>query len=166
MGFGFKIVRLLVILVAGLSAFVPTLAHAAVCDPSVISLRGDWGQAKFSIEIADDSAERAQGLMHRDQMPRTAGMLFIYEAPQTVAFWMKNTLIPLDMIFVDKTGLVTAIHENAVPLDETAIPGGSDVLYVLEINAGMVSVLGIGAGSQISHPRIDQNIALWTCEAQ
>lgn len=166
MGFGCKIAKLFVIWAVGLALLMPGLSNAAVCDASVINLRGDWGQAQYSIEIADDSAARAQGLMHREQMPRTAGMLFIYGAPQSVVFWMRNTLIPLDMIFIDKTGLVTAIHENAIPLDGTPIPGGSDVLYVLEINAGMVSVLGISVGSQVLHPNIDQNIALWACEAQ
>ena len=138
---------------------------AAPCDASAVNLRGDWGQARFSIEVADDVAERAQGLMFREQMAATAGMLFIYEEPQTVAFWMRNTLIPLDMIFLDETGLVTVVQENAVPLDETPIPGGDGVLMVLEINGGMAATLGITPGSQMLYPQIDQNIAIWPCEA-
>ncbi len=140
-------------------------AMAVPCDASSVSLRGDWGQARFSIEIADDVTERAQGLMFRESMAATAGMLFIYEEPQTVAFWMRNTLIPLDMIFLDETGLVTVVQENAVPLDETPIPGGDDVLMVLEINGGMASTLGITPGSQMLHPQIDQNLAIWPCSA-
>lgn len=166
MGFSFKIDTK-----TFASAFAFTLAgvgtaSAAVCDPEKIGLRGGWGQAQFSIEIADDFAERSQGLMNREQMARNAGMLFIYDAPQPVAFWMRNTLIPLDMIFIDPTGLVTAIHENAIPLDETAIPGGDNVQYVLEVNGGMTGLLGIEVGTQVQHPGIDQNVALWGCEAQ
>jgi len=166
MGFSFKKIA-----ASAGAAFVAFLAgagtvSAAVCDSEKIGLRGDWGQAQFSIEIADDFAERAQGLMNREQMARNAGMLFVYDAPQPVAFWMRNTLIPLDMLFIGPRGQVTAIHENAVPLDETAIPGGDNVQYVLELNGGTAALMGITIGSQVQHPAIDQNTALWGCEAQ
>ena len=78
---------------------------------------------------------------------------------------MENTLIPLDMIFVDPTGLVTQVHENARPLDRTPIPGGDRVLYVLEINGGLAGVLGIAAGSQMRTPLVDRDIAVWPCNA-
>ena len=84
--------------------------------------------AGFNIELADDPKERSLGLMNRKSLPQSAGMLFAYEKPQAVSFWMRNTLIPLDMIFMDATGRVTHIHENAIPLDETGIPGGDDVI--------------------------------------
>ena len=141
------------------------LANAA-CDPGRVSLRGDWGQAAFSVELADDASERATGLMNRPQMDRFAGVLFVYEQPQRVAFWMKNTLIPLDMIFADATGTVTLVHSNAVPGDETAIPGGGPVQFVLEINGGLARQLGIGAGSQMQHPAIAQDAAAWACAEQ
>ena len=162
MGFGGKISALLL---GGAAAILLSAGavRAAACDAGVISLRGDWGQAQFSIEVADDAAERAQGLMHREAMARNAGMLFIYDAPQSVAFWMRNTLIALDMLFIDATGLVTAIHENAIPLDETAIPGGTAVQFVLEVNAGMTALLGIDVGTEVHHPGIDQDAAVWGC---
>ncbi len=138
-------------------------AHSACVDDR-IELRGDWGTARFRIEVADDREERAQGLMHRESMATTAGMLFVYERPQAVAFWMRNTLIPLDMIFIDETGLVQHIHENAVPLDETPIPGGQNIQFVLEINGGMASRLGITEGSEIRHPSVEQGEAVWPCE--
>ncbi|MEE9427358.1 MAG: DUF192 domain-containing protein [Paracoccaceae bacterium] len=162
MGFDFKKYLTFAIAVAGSAA----AATAGDCDMTSLNLRGDWGQAQFSIEIADDVAERAQGLMNREEMARTAGMMFIYDAPQSVTFWMRNTLIPLDMIFIDPSGLVTSIHENAIPLDETPIPGGQGVQYVLEINGGLIATFGISVGSQVKHPEIDQKNALWPCPVQ
>ncbi len=140
-------------------------AAAAVqdCADDAVTLRGPWGQARFSVEVADDAAERAVGLMNRERMPRMSGMLFVYETPQRVAFWMKNTLIPLDMLFMDETGTVQRIHENARPLDTTAIPGGEAIQYVLEINGGMARLLGITPGSVLSHPAIDPKVAAAPC---
>ncbi len=166
MGFGIKTTNIVFSGIFGFSVLAALPVSAVDCDDAVIGLRGDWGQARFNIEIADDPAERAQGLMNRENMPRTSGMLFIYDTPQAVAFWMRNTLIPLDMLFIDPTGVVSTIQENAVPLDETAIPGGENIQYVLEINGGMSELFGITVGSQVLHPRIDQNITVWGCNAQ
>ncbi|TVP71186.1 MAG: DUF192 domain-containing protein [Rhodobacteraceae bacterium] len=136
----------------------------AVCAPGSVDLRGDWGQARFSVEIADTEETRARGLMHRSSLPRSAGMLFIYDRPTTASFWMRNTLISLDMIFVDPTGRVSHVHHEAIPLDETPIPGGDNVLMVLEINGGLARALGIDAGSALRHPRLAQDSALWPCD--
>ena len=143
-----------------LAAGVPV---QAACSEERVDLRGDWGQARFRVEIADTDALRAQGLMNRENLARSAGMLFIFEAPTSPSFWMRNTLIPLDMIFVDPTGAVTHIHQNAVPHDTTPIPGGDNVLMVLEINGGLSEAMGIDVGSQLRHPRLDDDIALWGC---
>ncbi len=138
-------------------------AHAA-CAPDRVTLQGPWGQAQFTIELADDDAERGRGLMFRESMPQRAGMLFVYERPQSVSFWMRNTLIPLDMIFVDKTGIVQRVHSNAVPLDETPIFGGDNILAVLEINGGLALQYGIAAGTLLQHPSFDQSTAAWPCD--
>lgn len=135
----------------------------ADCDPARVDLKGDWGSARFSVELADDPQERSLGLMNRETMPRSAGMLFVYEQPQRAVFWMKNTLIPLDMIFMDETGTVTRIHENAVPLDLTGIDGGEKVQFVLEINGGLSGRLGITEGSVLRHPSIGSDAA-WPCD--
>ena len=140
-----------------------TSAALAECDVARVDLKGDWGQARFSVEVADTPQERSLGLMHRESMPTSAGMLFVYERPQPVSFWMRNTLIPLDMIFMDETGTVQRIHENAVPLDETKIPGGDDIQFVLEINGGLAARLGIEEGSLLRHPAIGDDAA-WSCE--
>ncbi|NBB98319.1 MAG: DUF192 domain-containing protein [Alphaproteobacteria bacterium] len=139
-------------------------AAVAQCAPDRVDLRGDWGQARFSVEVVDTPESRAQGLMFRESLPRSAGMLFIYEAPTVASFWMRNTLIPLDMLFVDPEGRVSHIHHDARPGDETPIPGGDNVLMVLEINGGLARVLGIETGSALRHPRLDQTDALWPCE--
>lgn len=137
---------------------------SASCDEARVDIRGDWGQARFTVEVADEPAERAQGLMNRPSMPSGAGMLFVYPAPQRATFWMRDTLIPLDMIFLDETGTVTHIHENAVPLDETTIDGGPGVLAVLEINGGLSSRFGISVGDTLRHPALAADTAAWPCD--
>ncbi len=151
------------VLVAAVFAFVP-FASFAECAENRVDLRGDWGKARFTVEVADTHDARAVGLMNRPSMAAAAGMLFVYEFPQRVAFWMENTLIPLDMIFMSADGVVRHIHENAVPLDCTTIPGGDDIQYVLEINGGMSAMLGLSVGSDLRHPAIDPALAAWPCE--
>lgn len=124
----------------------------AVCADDKVTVKGDWGQAKFTVDVADDFEERAQGLMFVESMPTLQGMLFVYERPQSVSFWMKNTLIPLDMIFVSPQGEILRIHENAIPGDRTPIPGGDGVQMVLEINGGLSRRLGIVEGDVMQHP--------------
>jgi uncharacterized protein len=144
--------------------FAPLNSAWASCAPDRVDLRGMFGQARFTVEIADTNETRMIGLMNRASMPRSVGMLFIYDAPTRASFWMENTLIPLDMIFVDPTGLVTRVHYNAVPLDRTPISGGENVLMVLEINGGLAQAMGIAEGAQLRHPRLDQSLAAWPCD--
>lgn len=145
-----------------LALMLPAGAWAS-CSDEVVQLRGDWGEARFRVEVADDPAERSQGLMHRTEMAASAGMLFVYPAPQRAVFWMRNTLIPLDMIFADVSGTVTHVHENAIPLDETNIDGGDGVQFVLEINGGLAGAMGIVPGSELRHPAIPAPDAVWPC---
>ncbi|MFD2738681.1 DUF192 domain-containing protein [Sulfitobacter aestuarii] len=145
-------------------AFVASVSAAAAgCREDQVFLRGDWGQARFSVEVADDPEARARGLMFRESLPASAGMLFVYEKPQPLSFWMRNTLIPLDMLFVDAGGVVRRIHHMARPHDETAIIGGDDLLSVLEINGGMARRLGITEGSALRHPAFSGPAAAWPC---
>lgn len=137
---------------------------AAQCQPDHVDLRWQGGKARFSVEVADDFEERARGLMFRKNMPRFSGMLFVYPEPAKVAFWMKNTLIPLDMIFLDETGAVAAIHEQAIPGDLTPIPGGENILAVLEVNGGLVRKLGIPIGAQMRHSAFAVKKAIWPCQ--
>lgn len=132
------------------------------CSETVVRLRGDFGSARFTVDVADDDAERSKGLMFVDSMPTSKGMLFVYPRAQRVAFWMKNTLIPLDMIFADSKGVVTKVHSNAIPGDLTAIPGNGMVQFVLEINGGLAQQMGISEGAQLQHPSIVEGV--WPCE--
>lgn len=136
---------------------------AGECRDDQVFLRGDWGQARFSVQVVDDAEARAQGLMHVKNMPRASGMLFVYPYPRQVGFWMKNTLIPLDMIFMDDTGTVTRVHHEAVPLDETPIMGGEGIRLVLEINGGLAKQMGITEGTQMRHPAVGSDKAAWPC---
>ena len=139
-------------------------ALAGECREDQVLLRGDWGQARFTVELADDPDERATGLMNRESMPQSSGMLFVYPAPHSAGFWMKNTLIPLDMLFLDQTGTVAHIHHEAVPLDESPIFGGDGILAVLEINGGLARRMGIEEGSQLRHPAFEPDQAAWPCD--
>ena len=89
---------------------------------------------------------RAKGLMFRQHMPEDRGMLFDFEREEPVAMWMRNTYIPLDMLFIRANGVVHRVHERAQPLDETTIPAGAPVRFVLELNGGVAAKLGIKAG--------------------
>jgi len=135
---------------------------SAACSEGVAALRWPDGSARFTVEIADDAAERAQGLMFRESLDPSAGMLFIYDRPQPAAFWMKNTLIPLDILFFDASGRLTGFHENAVPHDETPLPGGNAVAMVLEIPGGRARALGLSGAVELQHPRLPDPV--WPCE--
>jgi uncharacterized membrane protein (UPF0127 family) len=143
--------------------FTAIAAPAETCRDDTVFLRGDWGSARFTVEVVDTVRSRAQGLMFRESLPRSRGMLFVYERPSFVAFWMKNTLIPLDMIFVDQHGVVQRVHHQAIPGDLTQIPGGDGILAVLEINGGLARAMGIVAGSEMRHPAF-QDDAVWPCK--
>lgn len=145
-------------------ALLPGRAIAA-CDEDMLDLRWSGGTAHFEVEIADDPAERATGLMHRATMPSSSGMLFVYDSPRMVSFWMKDTLIPLDMLFIDARGVVRAIRENAVPQDLTPIPSGQEVQFVLEVNGGLSARLGIEPGAEMRYLLIDPAQAAWLCDA-
>ncbi|MCA0043571.1 DUF192 domain-containing protein [Celeribacter litoreus] len=143
----------------GLSLLTGAAVAETACRADEVIITGDGQETRFSVEIADDAGERSLGLMHREEMARGHGMLFLYEEPQPVAFWMANTLIPLDMIFVDHRGVVVKVHENAVPLDRTPIPGGDSIFAVLEINGGLAKPLGIGPGDVLRHPGFGSDAA-------
>lgn len=151
-------------LIAALCAGLYGTPVGAECAPGVVDIRGEFGQARFTVELADTGPERAQGLMFRESLPSSAGMLFLYDSPQRASFWMKNTLIPLDMIFADQTGRVMRVHSNARPGDLKPVDGGAGVETVLEINGGLAARLGIGPGAELRHPSIDDDLAAWPCD--
>lgn len=112
------------------------------------------GDYRFNIEIADTDAERANGLMFRTALAPDAGMLFDFAEERDVAFWMRNTFIPLDMIFIGADGTVRGVHANAAPHDPASIPSGAAVRFVLEIPGGRAAEIGLRVGDRLDHPRV------------
>ena len=110
------------------------------------------GPHKFTVELATTPAQMAQGLMFRKSLAPDAGMLFDYQPPSVATMWMKNTLIPLDMLFVDATGHIVNIHERAVPGSLETIAAAAPVRAVIELNGGTAARLGIRPGDQVIFP--------------
>lgn len=142
----------------------------ADCRPDVALFATSEGVQNFTVEIADNDESRARGLMFRRGLDENAGMLFVYDRPRTVSFWMRNTYIPLDLIFMDSHGVIRHIHHNARPLDETSIPGAAigdpnpERQMILEIAAGEADRRGLKPGIAMAHPRLDQKQAEWRCK--
>lgn len=104
----------------------------------------------FEVEVADTPEERGRGLMHRDELAADRGMLFVFPRRERIAMWMRNTRIPLDMLFIDHDGQVLQIHERAVPYSEETIASRRRVRYVLELVGGSAERLGIGEGAVVA----------------
>lgn len=150
--------------ILGLAAAAALSAPAvAACREDVVDLKAGDASARFTVEIADDMFERARGLMHRTEMPLGHGMLFLFDPPRAVAFWMKDTPLPLDMIFIDETGTVLNVIANAEPFTEDPRPSEGVALAVLEVNGGLAERYGIGKGAVVRHPAFGE-AAAWPCE--
>lgn len=106
----------------------------------------------FAIEIADEPAEQATGLMFRPALASDAGMLFVFDPPRPASFWMRNTMIPLDMLFIDDGGRVESIAERTDTYSQRVSESLGPVRAVLEINGGLSRRLGIVPGTQLRHP--------------
>jgi uncharacterized membrane protein (UPF0127 family) len=133
------------------------------CREDEIVVTGPFGTARFAVTVARTPQEQARGLMFVRRMSDDTGMLFAYDSPRRVSFWMRNTLIPLDMLFIDAEGRVRHIHENAQPRDETPVPSRGPVVGVLEINGGLSSQVGIAPGAVVRHPALPQGEMLLRC---
>jgi uncharacterized membrane protein (UPF0127 family) len=136
------------------------LAAAAACaqdseikyDRSSLVIVTGAREIKFDIEMALTEPQREHGLMFRKSLGPYEGMLFDFYREQPVSFWMKNTLIPLDMVFIAADGTIRHVHANAKPLSTDTIPSEYPVRAVLEINGGTAGLLGIKPGDKVKHP--------------
>ena len=136
-------------------AFAAILAPlAAFADENRLTLHTGTGDYSFNVEVVDTDATRAKGLMYVTELAEDAGMLFDFKDERDVSFWMRNTFIPLDMIFVDANGIVKNVHVNAHPHDPTGIPSEGPVQYVLEIPGGRSVEIGLKPGDKMDHDRI------------
>lgn len=142
--------RLLLVVV--LSVALAACGDSAAEQNSLSVITADGREHEFQVELALTQAEQMQGLMFRDSMAENAGMLFYFPQNAERRFWMKNTLIPLDIIYIKEDGYIHHIHPNAIPHDLTGIPSNGDARAVLEINGGLAAQLDMKAGDQIKHP--------------
>ena len=117
-----------------------------------ISLNYQETSSSYKVEIADTSEKAALGLMYRKSMPQNHGMLFVFPYPKIVKMWMKNTYLPLDMIFFNAHNQVVCLHENARPLDESIISCPYPAQKVLELNAGEIRAKNIRLGTILNYP--------------
>ena len=142
--------RLAAALLVAASASLGALAPAHAAGQATIEIVSKNGVHPFSVELATDDAERARGLMFRKSLPEGQGMLFDFKREGPVSFWMHNTYISLDMIFIAGDGRIVHIAENAKPLSDDLIPSGGSVRAVLEVIAGTAQQLGIASGDRVT----------------
>lgn len=132
---------------------VPSGGARQSAETSRLAIESKGGVHHFTVELADSPEERSIGLMHRTELGRDAGMLFDFglpPAPQSM--WMKNTLIPLDMAFIDADGTIIRIEAMTTPQSLTSVPSGGAVRAVLEVNGGRLAEIGATEGDRIRHP--------------
>jgi uncharacterized protein len=135
------------------SAFLAlSVSLGQAAEKSVLEIVTKTGVHSFSVEVVDNDADRAKGLMHRRSLPEGTGMLFDFHREQDVSFWMQNTFIPLDMIFIRADGRIHRIAENTAPLSLEQVPSRGPVRGVLEVIAGTSRKLGIAPGDRVAHP--------------
>lgn len=125
---------------------------AMAAGDGTLVLKTNSGPHSFKIEIADTNGERALGLMYRRELPADAGMLFLYDPPQLITMWMRNTILPLDMIFIGTDGRVHRIESNTEPFSTEIISSDGTVQGVLEVNAGTAATIGLKAGDEVVYP--------------
>lgn len=116
-----------------------------------LSVKTDRGVQSFQVEVADDDRERQYGLMCRRALAADRGMLFVFPAPRPQRFWMRNTLIPLDIIYIGANGRVVSISRNVRPLDESGAPSIAPAQFVLELAAGRAAQIGLLPGDRVLH---------------
>lgn len=147
-------------------ALLRSLSLVVLMLACVTVMRGATGQEKlealaivtssgthpFSVEVMRTESQRERGLMFRRFLPNDRGMLFDFKSEQPIMMWMKNTYLPLDMIFISRSGKVVGIARNTEPLSERIVPSGAPASAVLEVNAGTVIKIGLEIGDKIDHP--------------
>jgi uncharacterized membrane protein (UPF0127 family) len=133
-----------------LSTATENVAPGFVKGGEVVFYKNGNKIIKIDVEIAADNVQRAKGLMYRPSMPDSVGMLFVFDQSEPQAFWMKNTMIPLDIIYVGSNKKIVSIQKNAVPYSEASLPSQGDAQYVVEVNAGFSDRYDLQPGDVIS----------------
>jgi uncharacterized membrane protein (UPF0127 family) len=133
-------------------AVLGSAGRLSAADLQPLEIVGKTGVHTFAVEMVVTPEEQAKGLMFRRELPEGQGMLFDFQREQPATFWMKNTYVSLDMIFIRADGQILRIAENTVPLSEGLVPSGGPVRAVLEVIAGTARKLGIAPGDRVAHP--------------
>ncbi len=131
-------------------------AGALAGEKGTIVFKTETGEHSFDIEVMTTGGERAKGLMFRRSLPEKSGMLFVYDRPQAASMWMKNTYIPLDMVFLAEGGTVHRIEANTEPFSTALISSEGDIIAVLELNAGEAARIGLKRGDRAIYPGLGQ----------
>jgi uncharacterized protein len=125
---------------------------ARPAELQTLEIASKSGVHTFAVELVENDADRAKGLMYRKELPEGRGMLFDFHREQEVSFWMQNTYIPLDMLFIRADGRILRIAENTEPLSTRMVPSGGPVRAVLEVIGGTARKLGLAPGDRVAHP--------------
>ena len=140
-----------ILLILSLCTPTEVWAEDITYERSEIWIESAAGRHRFVVEIAETYDQRQRGLMFRRELPRDSGMLFHFGKESRLAMWMKNTFITLDILFVNKSGIIHRVVVNTTPLSLQTIPGGAPTLVVVELNAGVTHQLGITVGDKVIH---------------
>lgn len=143
--------RLPFLLLVALWSIIAAIANADPADAVVTVISANGQRREFVVEVADTEERRQRGLMFRETVPADGGMIFIYDPPQVAAMWMKNTLIPLDMVFVDTEGEIVHVASHTTPHSLEPISAGVPVSAVIELNGGSCDRLGIRVGDRVHY---------------
>lgn len=144
-------IKIFIIIFVSLFYSISVHADEVTYGRDVVVIKTTSGLIEFDMEMALDTDQRRQGLMFRKELSAKSGMLFDYGYPYTASMWMKNTLIPLDMLFVRYDGVIAYVHKRAIPGDLTAISANEPVRAVIEIAGGQAKAQGIKAGDKVLH---------------
>lgn len=135
-----------------LALALPAGAQQVAFETDLLRIESASGIHEFVVELAETPEQRGQGLMFRTEMGTDRGMLFDFVPPKVAAMWMRNTYLPLDMLFIRGDGTISSIAANTTPLSDTVIRSQESVSAVLELNAGTSAELGIEPGDRVLHP--------------
>jgi len=152
------LLAVLTVVAPGVPPALAQRSELVAFERSTLVIETERAKHRFDIELATTPEQQRQGLMFRNRMAADAGMLFIYDGTAPVSMWMKNTFIPLDMLFIDAEGKIVKIVERTVPQSLETISAGRPVTAVLEVNGGTTSRLGIKPGDRVVHAAIKPRV--------
>lgn len=138
--------------VALMAALVEAAPASVTFEQSPLTIDAAHDRFEFQVEMAVSPEQRSQGLMFRESLEEDRGMLFDFGRPQRATMWMRNTYVPLDMLFIDADGRITQIAANTQPLSDTVVASREPVRAVLELRGGVSAKLGIKPGDRVIHP--------------